>query len=103
MRRQGGCLLTILRIALAIFIIRLVILGITSLVSWSTQYQHYDVSPGNAYSYSQSADGNQSNDQNDDQNDDQSDDQSENGQYGYSNGQNGNNAFGQAHGSAAGA
>ena len=54
-RRQGGCLLTILRIALAIFIIRLVILGITSLVSWSTQYQHYDVSPGNAYSYSQSA------------------------------------------------
>ena len=64
-RRQGGCLLTILRIALAIFIIRLVILGITSLVSWSSQYQHYDVSPGNAYSYSQSADGNQSNDQND--------------------------------------
>ena len=51
-RRQGGCLLTILRIALAIFIIRLVILGITSLVSWSSQYQHYDVSPGNAYSYS---------------------------------------------------
>lgn len=94
-RRQGGCLLTILRIALAIFIIRLVILGITSLVSWSSQYQHYDVSPGNAYSYSQSADGNQSNDQNDDQ--------SENGQYGYSNGQNGNSAFGQAHGSAAGA
>lgn len=95
MRRQGGCLLTILRIALVIFIIRLVILGITSLVSWSSQYQHYDVSPGNAYSYSQSADGNQSNDQ--------SDDQSENGQYGYSNGQNGNSAFGQAHGSAAGA
>ena len=94
-RRQGGCLLTILRIALAIFIIRLVILGITSLVSWSNQYQHYDVSPGNAYSYSQSADGNQSNDQNDDQ--------SESGQYGYSNGQNGNSAFGQAHGSAAGA
>lgn len=98
-RRQGGCLLTILRIALAIFIIRLVILGITSLVSWSTQYQHYDVSPGNAYSYSQSADGNQSNNQNDDQ----SNDQSENGQYGYSNGQNGNSAFGQAHDSAAGA
>ena len=93
-RRQGGCLLTILRVALVIFIIRLVILGITSLVSWSSQYQHYDVSPGNAYSYSQSADSGQS------------DDQSGNGsgQYAYSGNQDsGSSAFGQASGSSAGA
>ncbi len=95
-RRQGGCLLTILRVALAIFIIRLVILGITSLMSWSNQYQHYDVSPGNAYSYSQSADSGQSGDRNENGN--------SNGQYAYGGGQgNGNRAFGQASGSAAGA
>lgn len=93
-RRQGGCLLTILRVALVIFIIRLVILGITSLMSWSSQYQHYDVSPGNTYSYSQSADGGQSDDQNGDGS----------GQYAYSGSPNdGGSAFGQASGSSAGA
>ena len=95
-RRQGGCLLTILRVALAIFIIRLVILGITSLLSWSSQYQHYDVSPGNAYSYSQSADGDQSSNQSGDPNGSD--------QYAYSDGQgSGNSAFGSASGSSAGA
>ncbi len=102
-RRQGGCLLTILRVALVIFIIRLVILGITSLMSWSSQYQHYDVSPGNAYGYSQSAESGQSGNQSNDGNNNESNDQ-----YGYD-GQNsrsqrgGNNAFGQASGSSAGA
>ena len=72
------------------------ILGITSLMSWSNQYQHYDVSPGNAYSYSQSADSGQSGDRNENGN--------SNGQYAYGGGQgNGNRAFGQASGSAAGA
>lgn len=56
-RRSGGCLLTVLRIALVIFIIRLVILGVSSLISWTSQNQHYDISPGNAYSYSQGTNG----------------------------------------------